>query len=307
MADDISPVLNRTLNAAQVIQLDPLDPIRAFSSRELVQSTLPHRNPGDLPIWSRKNGNYILTVQPGQSQGKLLGYPYGSIPRLLMCWLTTEAVKTKSRRLELGDSLAVFMRKLGLDSTRGGKRSDSYRLRDQMNRLFRARISFDYTDQNRDRWMDMQIAPAGEVWWCDSFPDQIGLMGSWIELGDHFFKAITQHPVPVDLRAIDALKNSPLALDLYTWATYRVHRAEQRQENQVIPWPKIAEQFGAEYGRDRDFKRKAQQQLKRIQLVFPSLRVEEENNCLIIKPSMPAVRSQNSKKIININKHSSLE
>jgi Plasmid encoded RepA protein len=305
MTQDLSPVLDRNIRSAEIIQLDPFDPRRAFSPRELIQATLPHKNPGDVPIWSRKNGNYILTVQPGQSQGKLLGYPYGTIPRLLMCWLTTEALKTGNRRLELGDSLASFMRKLGLDSTRGGKRSDAQRLRDQMNRLFRARISFDYTDGQRDRWLDMQIAPEGEVWWSDVFPEDRTLMGSWIELGEHFFNAIWKHPVPVDLRAIDALKNSALALDLYTWATYRTYRAEQRQEAQSIPWPALAAQFGAEYERHRDFKRKAQQQLKRIQQVFPTLRLDEKDNCLIIKPSSPAVKHQSAKRTIKPVKKSS--
>lgn len=290
MAEDLSPVLKRNIHAAVVIGLDPFDPRRAFSPRELIQATLPHRNPGDVPLWSRKNGNYTLTIQPGHTDGQILGYPYGTIPRLLMYWLTTEALQTNSRRLELGDSLATFMRKLGLDPTRGGKRSDARRLREQMNRLFRARISFDYKDEQRERWLDMQIAPQGEIWWSDLFsPHDRTLMGSWIELGETFFKAIKQSPVPIDLRAIEALKNSPLALDLYTWTTYRTHRAKERQEAQVVPWPALAAQFGSEYERYRDFKRKAQEQLRRIQQVYPSLDIEEENNCLIIKPSTPAV------------------
>jgi hypothetical protein len=36
--------------------------------------------------------------------GKPIGYPFGSIPRLLLFWITTEAVQTKVRRLELGKS-----------------------------------------------------------------------------------------------------------------------------------------------------------------------------------------------------------
>lgn len=79
----------------------------AFSARELVQATLPHRNPpGNPPIWSRRNGNYVLRIQPGYTIDRgtgediWLGYPFGSIPRLLLFWLTAEAVRTKSRRVE---------------------------------------------------------------------------------------------------------------------------------------------------------------------------------------------------------------
>ena len=58
--------------------------------------------------------------------------PFGNIPRLLLAWVTTEAVRTQSRELILGSSLSEFMGKLGMDSV-GGART---RLRNQMRRLF---------------------------------------------------------------------------------------------------------------------------------------------------------------------------
>lgn len=48
-----------------------------------------------------------------------IGLPYGTVPRLLLAWMTTEAVKTQSRELELGDSLSGFMRELDLVPTSG--------------------------------------------------------------------------------------------------------------------------------------------------------------------------------------------
>ena len=45
--------------------------------------------------------------------------PYGNIPRLLLAYITTEAVRTQSRVLVLEDSLSAFMRKLGIYSTSG--------------------------------------------------------------------------------------------------------------------------------------------------------------------------------------------
>lgn len=114
----------RLLDAAVSIGLDaPTPEDKAFMARQMVQATLPHRNPGDMPLWSRTNGDLVLTIQPGHEKGKLLGFPYGTIPRLLMFWATTEAIRTKSRRLELGRSLNDFMRAVGLDpDTGGGKR-----------------------------------------------------------------------------------------------------------------------------------------------------------------------------------------
>ena len=131
----------KLLDAAAVIRLDPDAVERAYMARQLVQCTLPHRNPGKVEAWVRRNGNAALVIQAGWDTQKScsIGYPYGTIPRLLLFWVITEAVQTKSRRLQLGESISAFMRELGWipSSAGGGKRSDAKRLRDQMRRLFR--------------------------------------------------------------------------------------------------------------------------------------------------------------------------
>ena len=87
----------------------------AFMARMLVQATLPHSDPGAVSEFGRTNGSFRLVIQPGAG----LGIPYGSYPRLVLAWLTTEAVRTKSRRLVLGDSLSAFMGEIGLVPTGG--------------------------------------------------------------------------------------------------------------------------------------------------------------------------------------------
>ena len=59
--------------------------------------------------------------------------PYGTLPRLLMAWGSTEAVRTQSRELVLGDSLSEFMRTLGIYNSGGHPKT---RLKNQMQRLF---------------------------------------------------------------------------------------------------------------------------------------------------------------------------
>ena len=75
-----------------------------------------------------------------------------------------------------------------------------------------------------------QVAPKGVLWWDEKHPAQTTLWDSWIQLSEEFFEAITAAPVPVDVRALRALKRSPRALDLYAWATYTAF-----QENRAIP------------------------------------------------------------------------
>lgn len=276
---------------------------KAFLARQLVQVTLPHSSPGHVPIWKRQNGDLTLSIRPGWNHAKdePIGYPFGTIPRLLLFWLTTETLKTGRRRLELGDSLAGFMRELGLDSGRGGARSDARRLRDQMERLFRATISFDYhletTSIDSRRWIDMQIAPKGEFWWDIKQPDQTTIWGSWIELGEEFHNALVAAPVPVDMRALQALKRSPLALDLYTWAVWRSYTAAKSGKTQFIPWHCLMQQLGADYSEQNNFRRKVKACLKKIQVVYPGLKLEDAIGGMSILPSSrPAVQQKPAKR-----------
>ncbi len=90
-------------------------------ARQLVQCTLPHSDPGDTPIWARTNGNLTLVIQPHiDRQTRKAMYPYGSISRLFLFWLVTEAKRKKSRHIRLGNSLDSFMREIGLNPRTGG-------------------------------------------------------------------------------------------------------------------------------------------------------------------------------------------
>ena len=93
----------------------------AFLARQLIQVTLPHRDPGDIPVWTRRNGELtlILTRTDIDDAGVLIGYPYGNMPRLLLYWINSEAVRTKSKHLELGSNLSRFMTELGLNPRNG--------------------------------------------------------------------------------------------------------------------------------------------------------------------------------------------
>jgi hypothetical protein len=275
----------------------------AFIARELVQATLPHKNPGDVPLWKRTNGNLTLAIQPGMNikTGKSYGYPYGSIPRLLLFWMTTEAARNKGRgcenprRLELGQTLSGFMTELGLDPNRGGKRSDARRLREQMERLFQAKMSFHKHEQAESRashaWLNMDVAPEGELWWNPKRPAQGALWGSWIELGQRFYEAITAAPVPVDIRAIKALKRSPLALDLYSWLTYEAFRAHKSGRSRYETWRQLHAHVGGEYGRLDNFRRKAKAALRKIGNVYPGLKLGKKQGGIEILPdSYPALQ-----------------
>lgn len=284
------------LDAAVAIRLDPDKAEAAFIARQLVQATLPHKNPGDVPGWSRTNGNLTLGIQAGYNhqEKKPFGYPYGTIPRLLLFWITTEALRTKNPRLELGTNLSSFMRELGLNpETGGGKRSDAKRLKQQMERLFNAKISFQQTHDHKGKkgysWMNMDVAPEGMLWWDEKQPHQDTLWESWIQLGEKFFNAITAAPVPVDMRALKALKRSPLALDLYSWASYTAYRTQQNGQARSISWQSLHDQLGTENNNLKDFTKNAKAAFKKIKAVYPDLGMEYIRGGVQILPCKPAI------------------
>lgn len=293
----VSEAQRKFLNGVTAMKLDPLDAECVFLARFLIQCTLPHSDPGDVPVWTRKNGLYTLGIQPGWDfdAGCSLGYPWGSMPRLLLVWIVTEAKRTASRRLDLGDSLARFMLELGLNPAMGsGKRSDSRRLREAMRRLFGARISFyqHISDGRRqgEAQRDMQVAPERELWWDAKSPGQGALWGSWIELGDKFYSAIMESTVPCDMRALRLLKRSPLALDLYVLCNWIGSNLGSKPHH-FISWEMLGQQMGGDYANIGDLRRKIKAELRKVKLAHPGLNVSypPKGGGILIKPGVPAV------------------
>ena len=251
-----------------------------FMARAFLQATLPHRKV-EGNEFERRNGAFTLSLLAPSK----IGLPYGSIPRLLLAWLTTEAVRTHSRELELGDTLSAFMRELDLVPT-GGQWGSITRLKNQAGRLFASTVSASYTGADRHEEAGYRVADKSLLWWDAKAPDQAALWKSQVVLTEAFYREVTERPVPIDMRAIRALKRSPMALDLYAWLTYR---ASYTRKATTIPWKAIALQFGSDYGRLRDFKAAFQAELLKVSLVYPGAKVEPTKAGLVLKPGTPHV------------------
>ena len=122
------------------------------------------QNPGNRTQYKRVNGPYTLYMNT-TADNKL---PYGNLPRLLLAWVSTEAVRTQSRVLILGSSLSEFMRTLGINSTSGGVRGEQTRLRNQMKRLFGCTVSLLYQDEHGEAAVNSVMARRTEFWWNEA-------------------------------------------------------------------------------------------------------------------------------------------
>ena len=278
-------------NLTRIDQLDLLfsarysDSDMGFVGRSLALCCLPRTNPGGLFQYERVNGPYTLYMIAGGG----CKLPYGNLPRLLLAWVATEAVKTQSRDLVLGASLSEFMRELGVYNSGGGLHR---RVRDQMERLFSTQISLVYqADAGRVRSSSL-ITDHAEFWWSLKDPDAPAFWSSWIRLSENFFNDIMSAPVPIDLHVLRALKRSTLGLDLYLWLTYRTFSLKSPMR---LSWRKLYRQFGANPAKvtDKlivnDFRNKCLRELKKIKVAWPDLIYSTARGVLILFPSKPAI------------------
>ena len=298
-----------------------------FMARAFVNAAMPYRDQKNLDgtpkdAFTRTNGNFSLRIVAGYKGG----IPYGIYPRLLLGWVTTEAVRRQSPDIELGTSLAVFLREVMDLRATGGSSGTMTRMAEQMRRTFGSLITAEFAgsaDRRGFQLRNVLIADAlkldeadllkitervmslpdidndtGSALWTPQTLDDAGRWQSKVRLTEGFFSEIVNNPVPIDLRAYKSLRGSPLAMDVYTWLTYRM--SYTKRATRPIPWEALMAQFGANYGVGatdesvfkqavRDFKRDLLKALKVVQLVYPEAQLRVVDNGLVLLPSNPHV------------------
>jgi len=254
-----------------------------YMCRVLVQATMPHSRKLQSS-YERHNGALSVKI----SSFKNPGLPYGPKPRLVLVYLATQAVKTKSRVVELDDTFGGFMSSIGFprEQQRGGKRGALRPFRDQLQRLFSSTISYTWETDTEIGGGHMPITSQWKLWWDPMNPQQASLWASRVTLGEDFYREIIDRPVPVDMRAIEALRGSSMALDIYCWLSYRMSYLSKRVE---IPWGVLQIQFGADYKHVRQFKAKFLKHLQQVLMVYPDANVEQGEYGLVLLPSRPHI------------------
>ena len=285
MSITLPPAIDRLITEALAIESEDAKSVGAlgFMARAMIQATLPHKQVAGNEF-TRQNGNFSLTLLVPSK----IGLPYGSLPRLLLSWVTTEAVRTKERELVLGNSLSTFMAELGMVPT-GGRWGSITRLKKQMQRLFASSVSCTYDDGASWALESVKPVDSARLWWAPRNPDQAALWKSTVTLGERFYEEIIRSPVPVDMRALKALKRSPLALDIYLWLTYRFHYLSKPT---VVPWVSLSQQFGCNYKVLRQFKAAFLREMRKVQVVYPDAGAKPIVSGLLLSPSRTHIKGR---------------
>ncbi|MBV8095537.1 MAG: hypothetical protein JOY71_23360 [Acetobacteraceae bacterium] len=268
-------VQRRLIEAAALQEAQDL----LFQHTVLCQTCLPYRDPGDdVREWGRINGKVHLEIAAGKAMHPILGrrvpvgLPFGAKSRLVLTHLNTEAVRTGSSEIEVGSSLAGFVRQLKLDAH--GRNMTA--IKDQLTRLSAASIGLGIVHEGQAITVNAHIVTAFSLWPPNDERQRV-FWPQTVRLSQEYFDSLQRHAVPLDEGAIRALAHSAMALDIYAWLAQRLHRIA-RDKPQFVPWAALHEQFGFHYSRIRKFREVFLEALRQVAAVYPEARVGEELN-----------------------------
>ncbi len=272
----ISNVQKRLLDAAEVIDRTSARKAGkvAFFPTSLVYTTLPYRNPKVI-VYHRKNNGYELLITGNPD----FGVPFGPHPRLFICWLVTEIVRTKEKKFTLGNSYAEFLKSVQLPADSKTRKA----VKNQLMRMQYANIKVGRTDKHSSRVQSYDFFDSSEFWWNKVDAHQMTIEKSFVEVSDNFYQ-IALKAMPIDLRAIKALRQSPKALDVYMWLTLRLSHLQNPLD---LTWKQLKEQFGEEGEELDDFRTHFKLVLKKVNLIYHQAKfvISAKNIKLISSPA----------------------
>ena len=268
----------------------------SFQYVPLIQCSFPHADPKDATKFTRKNGWLELTLGTTHPD---TGLPYGVPARLLTIYCTSEAVRTNSPEIYLGDSVHDFLRRLDVPITRGARGSLSV-YANQLLRLIHSTLSIDENIRDGAGRQGLHMRQAlfveeARLWWDD--PEQskkrkgagtargraIG-NGSSLMLSSVLFHTILERSAPLATSAIKQLRKSPMDLDVYAWL---VHRLFHLSKPSMVSWEQLSNQFGHNYREARTFRRFFLDSLKRVSAVYPEAKLNVGASGVLLLPSRP--------------------
>ncbi len=277
----LPPTAARLIRLGSEIAMEP--PARPdFLHSVLCQVGLPRRRVvGNT--FERMNGNVSLLVEAGKlwngKEWQPQPLPYGTRPRLALVHVSSEAVRTKSPTVEVGHSAREFLLRLGIST--GGEEYANFNR--QLRALAACRMSLGVGLETLDTKPIKRFAA-----WASQSDKQRALWPGVIELTGEFYESLAEYAVPLDPRALAALKHSALALDVYSWLSHRLHRV-RGPNGAKLSWANLREQFGQEYRDPKDFKRELMKALVSVLAVYPDARIEKVPGGLTLLPSKPPI------------------
>jgi hypothetical protein len=269
-------------------------PAPSFLHSALCAMSLPVRRPvDDLAPIMRQDGQYTLVITPkavlasgdGQPRLTVLGVPYGSLPRLVLIHIMTEAVRNKSRQIVLGTTFTDWMRQMGFRTISYGPRGSATLIRQQLDRLLACEWMIRWENDSAPGEKEFGIK---EIKLTNEYAGVDRKNGSFmreIKLTEGFYEHLRQHAVPLNEHAIRQLRDSATALDLYTWLAYRLPRINPKRPA-TLSWQQLAVHFGNDGNNIRKFRQTVRDAWDRqVSGVYPEARADFDTTIIRLHAS----------------------
>jgi Plasmid encoded RepA protein len=252
-----------------------------FTYSGFALTSLPHKPP-ETTTWRREGHNLTLVLQAGVDRNeKSLGLPYGSYARFILLFLQSEAIRTRSREIELGRSMKVWLGSMGLSI--GGK---TYKqVNEQARRISGCTLTF-YADRTGAQIRSRGGFVKSEITMTNVAGDQPALWQDRVMLDEDFYRALSEHPVPVSETALRAIGPRSMVIDIYIWLAYRLHALKRDVD---VSWPALYGQFGAGFKSIKRFKQHFADCVALAVAAYPEARVSISSRGMVLQPSRPAI------------------
>ena len=266
-----------------------------------ISTPLPHSKPSGQTYW-RYNGDASMQIIPNPD----FGYPYAGRSRLLIAWLISSLCRqynvgrksgmernklNNESRLIYHGHIEETLMKLGYRDASGGQNGSITLTKQHLEAIINAQFKWSMKDRHKDftqanaRFL---FSMKEEIYWPNHQFDSA--RQSHIEITPTLLHLVqSKHkgfdPFPIDLRAFSALRESPLAMDLYCWITRKMQhilthprRYECLQSNDQDPdkkrkrfiysWSSLKPQFGEGYSRTSNFANAAKKEIRKIKQLW---------------------------------------
>jgi hypothetical protein len=281
----------------------------------LAVTCLPHRSLNrdceESRSWSRYIGSTVYRIESGlYDNGAPLGIPFGSKARMILLFLQDQAVRQKSRVVDVVPSMHALVQSMGLRI--GGM---TYRqIADQARRI--AGCGFDAQTWDgpaacqagdatavtnpptksaeprtigrlvdavlrREEGHVIPVRYASGTTTIKDFPDRI-------VLSDPFYREAMTESVSLRRVALRQIGDNSRAIDLYIWLAYQLPKLSHPL---IADWNMLSAHFGAGYRHPRQMKAVFIQTLQLVLAIYPEARVEACESGFRLHPSRPPVPS----------------
>ena len=259
----------------------PSDDLRSYAYAAWAHAGLPRRDLQDpMKRWTVSTNYATLTVSPGtrrlteSGEAEPIGVPFGSYARLVLLDWQSEAIRNNSRQIHIGKSLSGALKRMGLPHGSEAMRM----LQEQTERLAVCTIAFSLENGGRGLYLNQPVVEAAEYAYGRGNKRFI----ESVLLSQGYYEQLLRHPVVLDPSAIVDLRDSPTALDIYTWLAWRLPALKHETK---IGWVALKAQLGGGATLMKNFKPHFRPCLMAAHSVYRDANLELTEDGLILRPS----------------------